>query len=85
MHCNPVAADAGVLQSLLQWPYSRQTVQWTASGVLQSHFPVRAFYGQVGEKAADTPRQILSLKEHRVKSYEKLTKPWGFAGFRQTK
>jgi len=32
-----------------------------------------------------TPRQILSLGEHQVKSYEKLTKPWGFAGFHQTK
>jgi hypothetical protein len=32
-----------------------------------------------------TPRQILSLGEHQVKSYEKLTKPWGFAGFCQTK
>ena len=29
--------------------------------------------------------QILSLAEHQVKSYEKLTKPWGFAGFHQTK
>ena len=32
-----------------------------------------------------TPHQILSLREHQVKSYEKLTKPWGFAGFQQTK
>ena len=32
-----------------------------------------------------TPRQILSLGEHQVKSYEKLTKPWGSAGFHQTK
>ncbi len=31
-----------------------------------------------------TTHQILSLKEHWVKSYEKLTKPWGFAGFHQT-
>ncbi len=29
-------------------PYSRQPVQWTASGVLQSLFPVRALYVHVG-------------------------------------
>ena len=37
----------------LTWPYSRQTVHVPASGVLQSHFPVRALYGQVGDRAAD--------------------------------
>ncbi len=45
----------------LTWPYSRHTVQWTASGVLQSHFPVRALYVQVGERAAD--KIVFSMAE----------------------
>ena len=51
----PLAAElfARVHLNTVTWTHSRQTVQWTASGVLQSYFPVRALYGQVGERAAD--------------------------------
>ncbi len=45
----------------LQWPYSRQMVQWTASGVLQFHFPVWALYVQVGDRAAD--KIVFSMAE----------------------
>ena len=45
----------------LTWTYSRQTVQWTAGGVLQSLFPVRALYGQVGERVAD--KIVFSMAE----------------------
>jgi hypothetical protein len=47
-------------------------------------FPVSRLYGQV-DWVIETTHQILGLKKHQVKSYEKLIKPWGFAGFSQTK
>ena len=58
-----IKMTSGSLSELnsLTWTYSRQTVQWTASGVLQSLFPVRALYVQVGQRAAD--KIVFSMTE----------------------
>ena len=54
----------------------------------QRFLQVSGFIGAGGGSRTRTgvaTRQILSLGEHQVKSYEKLTTPWGLAGFHQTK
>ncbi len=53
--------EARIHLNTVTWPYSRQTVQWTTSGVLQSHLPVRALSVQVGERAAD--KIVFSMTE----------------------